>query len=112
MKSKELDLLRKYFIDEQDADDILGLFLDKRLGEIRSLVQALSRSHLNLEQKKQLTMWFINFNKPGMEVNENLRELICSPDIHNNFDYDILKKLILYYVFDNSVYPIIKARNY
>ena len=50
---------------------------------------------------------FINFNKPGMAVNEKLRELICSPDMHNNFGYSTLKKLILYYVFDNSVYSII-----
>ena len=108
MGINNLDLISECFSDKQNVRDIINAFLEDGLDDIRSLIKALSYHGLDDSQKKELAIFYIkNRTKDGI-INGHLRELICDRAITSKYKYQDLKKLLCYYVYDNSVYPLIK----
>ena len=105
--SNDISLMEECFEDKKDVQDLVDLYLDRTLGDLRSIVVGLSIAKFEDAQKKELASIYINNNHPDGSVNKKLRTLICDPAMRKKFDYENMKKAICYYMYDNRLYDVI-----
>lgn len=112
MDVNNIERISKCFEDKQMVRDIINAFLEDGLDDIRSIITGLHHYNLDDQTKKELVIFYINNKSKDGIVNNHLRELMCDPSIRARFNYQDFKKLLCYYVYDNSTYDLIKSDKY
>ena len=110
MGINNLEQISECFEDKQMVRDVINTFLEEGLDDIRSLITALKHHNLTDQEKKELAIFYINNRTKDGIMNNKLRALICDHTINSKFSYPELKKLLCYYVYDNSTYDLIAGK--
>lgn len=97
-------------MNQNTMQDLMILYFEKIMDDFERLILALNETDFSIERKEFLARVYVNNRISRNNKNSELGDLICSSAITSNFSFDEQKKVLGYYLYDNSIYNIVAIK--
>lgn len=94
-------------MNQRTMQDLMILYFEKILEDFERIVFSLNNTDFQENRKTFLAKVYVNNRISKNNKNSELGDLICSSAITNNFSFEEQKKLLGYYLYDNSIYNVV-----